>query len=268
MCRDCGCDAGADHHHHHDHDHPHHHHDHGHDHHHHDHDHPVSGHRTVHVHRGILDKNDQLAGQLRDEFRARGLSVVNVLSSPGSGKTTLLQRTLSALRPETRAGVIVGDLATDNDARRLSETGAPVVQVTTGGVCHLEAGMVSRALAEIDLAAGPEGLDVLFIENVGNLVCPASYDLGEGLRVVLLSVTEGEDKPLKYPVAFRWAHAVVLSKMDIAEAAGFDRDATLANIRRAAPEATIFEISARTGAGLDAWCEFVRDARHTPVDAA
>src|SRR5262249_32019421 len=149
-----------------------------------------------------------------------GLRVVNVLSSPGSGKTALLERTLADLAPAVRAAVIVGDLATDNDARRLRTTGAPVVQINTGTVCHLEAVMVARAAAELDL----DGLDLLLIENVGNLVCPASYDLGEDARAVLLSVTEGEDKPLKYPKIFKTADAVVVSKVDLAAAAGFDRD--------------------------------------------
>jgi hydrogenase nickel incorporation protein HypB len=167
-----------------------------------------------------------------------------------------LQKTLMRLQPETRVGVIVGDLATDNDARRLNETGAPVVQIETGGLCHLEADMVARAAH----ALGLDDLDLLFIENVGNLVCPAGYDLGEAVRVVLLSVTEGEDKPLKYPTAFQKADAVVVSKIDMAEAAGFDREAALANIRAIAPTARIFELSSRTGAGIDAWCDYLRTA--------
>jgi hydrogenase nickel incorporation protein HypB len=238
MCRDCGCstDAGrAPGHHHHDHHHPA--------------VAPEDGRRTVAVGEAILAKNDRLAARNRDEFRARGLGVVNVLSSPGSGKTELLRRTLADLGGRLRAAVIVGDLATDNDARRLRQAGAPVVQITTGSVCHLEADMVARAAEELDL----DGLDLLIIENVGNLVCPASYDLGEGLRVVLLSVTEGEDKPLKYPVAFQGAGVVVVSKIDLAEAVGFEREAAMQNIRRVAPEATVLEVSARTGRGLDGW---------------
>ena len=143
----------------------------------------------------------------------------------------------------------MGDLATDNDARRIRSAGAPAVQITTGTVCHLDAEMVARAAGSLDL----DDLDLLIIENVGNLVCPASYDLGESVRVVLLSVTEGEDKPLKYPAAFQSAQVVVVSKMDLAEAAGFDREAALANIRRVAPHATIFEVSARTGSGMEHW---------------
>lgn len=217
---------------------------------------PAEGRRVVMVHEAVLSKNDRMAAELRDEFARRGLGVFNLLSSPGSGKTALLQKTLARLQPETRAGVIVGDLATDNDARRLSETGAPVVQIETGGLCHLEADMVARAAR----ALGLDDLDLLFIENVGNLVCPAGYDLGEAVRVVLLSVTEGEDKPLKYPTAFQKADAVVVSKVDMSEAAGFDRDLALANIRAIAPTARIFELSSRTGAGMDAWCEFLRSA--------
>ena len=179
--------------------------------------------------------------------------VLNVLSSPGSGKTTFLRETIRVLAPKLKAGVVVGDLATDNDARRLRESGAPVVQITTGTVCHLEAEMVARAIQHLDLA----GLGLLIIENVGNLVCPASYDLGEDLRVVLLSVTEGEDKPLKYPPMFQSAQVVVLSKMDLAQACGFDREAALANLRRVAPQARVFEVSAKTGQGLDLWTDYL-----------
>lgn len=205
------------------------------------------------VWRAILDHNDRLAERNRGFFRGRGLLVLNVLSSPGSGKTTFIRESVRALGPELKAGVIVGDLATDNDARQLRETGAPVVQITTGTVCHLEAEMVARAVKQLDLA----GLKLLVIENVGNLVCPASYDLGEDLRVVLLSVTEGEDKPLKYPPMFRSADVVIISKVDLAAACGYDRESALANIRRVAPKARVLETSARTGQGLDTWREFL-----------
>jgi hydrogenase nickel incorporation protein HypB len=179
--------------------------------------------------------------------------VLNFLSSPGSGKTTFIRESVRRLEPDLKAGVIVGDLATDNDARRLRESGAPVVQVTTGTVCHLEAEMVGRAVQQLDL----RDRNVLIIENVGNLVCPASYDLGEDLRVVLLSVTEGEDKPLKYPPMFQSADVVIISKIDLAAACGYDRAAALANLRRVSPRARIFETSARTGEGMDAWREFL-----------
>ena len=272
MCKDCGCsivgEVGIDaahqavpahpHDHTHDPDHPHHHehpHDHSHPHAHpHDHADPAAAlPRTLDVHRAILEKNDRLAERNRGYFMAKGLLVLNVLSSPGSGKTTFLQRTAADLAGRLRPGVIVGDLATDNDAERLRASGVPTVQITTGSVCHLEAEMVARAMERLPL----DDLDVLVIENVGNLVCPASYDLGEDLRVVLLSVTEGEDKPLKYPVMFKTAHVIAVNKIDIAEAAGFDRDQALANIRRVAPQATIFEVSARTGQGMAQWYEYL-----------
>jgi hydrogenase nickel incorporation protein HypB len=207
----------------------------------------------VEVREAILAKNDRQAERNRGFFRARGWLVMNVLSSPGSGKTTFLRETVRALGPNAKAGVIVGDLATDNDAKRLRESGAPVVQVTTGTMCHLEAEMVARAIKQL----GTDQLDLLIVENVGNLVCPASYDLGEDLRVVLLSVTEGEDKPLKYPPMFQAADVVIISKVDLAQACGFDREAALANLRRAAPRARIFEVSAKLGTGMDAWREYL-----------
>ena len=269
MCKECGCGlpgeyavSGSEHVHPHAHDHEHGSHDHGHEHahehlHSHSHDHtavPASdARRTMEVRQAILDRNDRLAERNRGFFRARGLLAVNFLSSPGSGKTTLLRETALRLRPKLKAGVVVGDLATDNDARRLRESGAPVVQITTGTVCHLEAEMVARAVNQLDL----DGVRLLIIENVGNLVCPASYDLGEDLRVVLLSVTEGEDKPLKYPPMFQSANVVILSKIDLAEACGYEREAALENLRRVAPRARLFETSARTGQGMEAWCDFL-----------
>jgi hydrogenase nickel incorporation protein HypB len=207
----------------------------------------------VEVREAILAKNDRMAERNRGFFRARGLLTLNVLSSPGSGKTTFLRETIRSLPKEFKAGVIVGDLATNNDATSLRQSGAPVVQITTGTVCHLEAEMVSRAVQRLDL----NGLNLLIIENVGNLVCPASYDLGEDFRVVLLSVTEGEDKPLKYPPMFQAANVVILSKIDLAQACGFNRDAVLANIGRIAPHARVFEVSAKTGQGMDTWTQFL-----------
>jgi hydrogenase nickel incorporation protein HypB len=210
---------------------------------------------TILVGESLKARNDRQAQLNRDLFGARGLVVLNLLSSPGSGKTALLERTLGELGPRRRIGVIVGDLQTDNDARRLSGRGAPVVQITTGVVCHLEADMVARACAGLDLGA----LDLLAIENVGNLVCPASFDLGEEVRVVVLSTTEGEDKPLKYPRAFKTAQVVILSKTDLAGAAGFDREGTMANIRAVAPQAIVFELSARTGNGMAGWYAFLEE---------
>lgn len=209
--------------------------------------------RMITLGAALLDKNDQYAARNRARFLELGVRSVNVMSSPGSGKTELLRRTLIDLRATVRAGVIVGDLATDNDARRLAESGAAVVQVNTGGLCHLDAPMVARATE----ALGLDGLELLFIENVGNLVCPASYDLGEDARVVLLSVTEGEDKPLKYPVAFLGARLVVVSKIDLADAVGFDRAELRRNLGLAAPDATVLEVSARTGQGMASWYDYL-----------
>jgi len=240
VCKDCGCgivgevhidgpEPGHSHPHGHEHAHPH---DHDHPHTHpHPHDDPSEGdRRTVSVRQAILAKNDRLAERNRGYFKAKGLLVLNVLSSPGSGKTAFIERTVADLGDRLRVGVIAGDLETDNDAKRLRARGVPTVQITTGNVCHLEAEMVARAMEKMPL----DSLDVLVIENVGNLVCPASYDLGEDVRVVLLSVTEGEDKPLKYPVMFRTAQVVVVNKMDIAGPIGFDRDTAVRNIRRVA----------------------------------
>jgi hydrogenase nickel incorporation protein HypB len=248
---------GPGHHHGHDHDHPH---VHPHSHEHAAHsaadDYPQaagSGQRTLDLHRAILDKNDRLAERNRGFFRARGVLVLDVLSSPGSGKTTFLRETIRTLKKRLKTGVIVGDLATDNDAQRLREAGSPVVQITTGTVCHLEAEMVARAVKQLDL----DGLELLIIENVGNLVCPAAYDLGEDLRIVLFSVTEGEDKPLKYPPIFQSADVVVISKSDLAQACEFARDAALLNVQRAAPKARVFEVSAKTGQGMQAWLDFL-----------
>jgi hydrogenase nickel incorporation protein HypB len=214
--------------------------------------------RIVELRQGILKKNDELARELRGRFQAAGVLVLNLVSSPGTGKTEFLQRTLTELRGRgARVAALVGDLETDNDARRLAGSGAPVRQINTHGICHLEAEMVSKHLDGWELGA----LDYLFIENVGNLVCPSSYDLGEKVRVVLLSVTEGEDKPLKYPTLFNSADAAVVTKMDIAEAVGFDRDTALRNIREIRPGIRIFETSAKTGAGMLEWLGFLEERR-------
>jgi hydrogenase nickel incorporation protein HypB len=227
----------------------------------HDHDHTLeheaeaAARRTVEIRQAILARNDRQAERNRGFFHARGLLVLNVFSAPGSGKTTFLRETVRGLGSRLKAGIIVGDLATDNDARRLRESGAPVVQVTTGTVCHLEAEMVAQAVKALDLT----GVELLIIENVGNLVCPASYDLGEDLRVVLLSVTEGEDKPLKYPPMFQAADVIILSKMDLAEVCSFDRKAALESLRRLNPRARVFETSAKTGLGMEAWRAFLKE---------
>ena len=209
--------------------------------------------RIVEIRRNLLRKNDEAAALLRDRYRGAGVSVISLVSSPGAGKTALLERTLAMLRPTRRVAALVGDLATENDADRLRRTGAPVRQITTGTVCHLDAAMVSAALDGWRL----DQLDTLFIENVGNLVCPASYDLGEHARAVLLSVTEGEDKPLKYPTIFNTADLVVVTKIDLAGAAGFDRPAFLANLQNVRPNVELLEVSARTGQGMEAWLQWV-----------
>ncbi|HMP77676.1 MAG TPA: hydrogenase nickel incorporation protein HypB [Kiritimatiellia bacterium] len=250
MCDHCGCSTPAPHPHTHDHDHAHEH-DHGHHHHHHDHD---EQHRTIALHQSLMAKNDRLAEQNRGFFKGRGLFALNMVSSPGSGKTALLEATLRDLKNEFRMATIVGDLATDNDAQRLRASGARSVQITTGTVCHLDAHMVQHAVEDL----GRDPIDLLFIENVGNLVCPSNFDLGENLRVVVIAVTEGEDKPLKYPSIFQRADVVLVNKIDLAEATGFQRDLALANIRKAAPGAVILEVSARTGDGMDAWYDLLR----------
>ena len=215
--------------------------------------------RTIIINQGVLSKNDQLAQRNRALFKSKQLLVLNVVSSPGSGKTAFIERTLTDLKGRLRGGVVVGDLATDNDARRIARSGAPAIQITTGDTCHLDAEMVAGATAQLDLDA----LELLIIENVGNLVCPSSYDLGEDLRVVLLSVTEGEDKPLKYPTMFKTADVVVVNKMDIAEVVGFERETSLSNIHRMVPQATVFEVSARTGLGMEAWYLYVESKIHS-----
>lgn len=213
--------------------------------------------RIVELRRGILKKNDELAAGLRTRFTSSGVLVLNLVSSPGTGKTTLLERTLRELRARgSRVAALVGDLETDNDARRLASSGAPVRQINTHGICHLDAEMVGKHIDEwqsLDLAA----LDYLFIENVGNLVCPSSYDLGERIRVVLLSVTEGEDKPLKYPGLFNSADAAIITKIDISGPCGFNHDQAIRNINEIRPGIRIFETSARTGQGMDEWLEYL-----------
>jgi hydrogenase nickel incorporation protein HypB len=210
--------------------------------------------RLVEVRRNVMKKNDLLARSMRERAQAAGVFVVSLVSSPGAGKTTLLERTLKELSATRRVAALVGDLATDNDRDRLARSGVPVRQITTGTLCHLEAEMVENALAGWNL----EELDVLFIENVGNLVCPAAWDLGEAQRVVLLSVTEGEDKPLKYPTIFNTADLAVITKVDLETACEFDRPAAERNIEAARPGLPIFNVSAKTGRGMDAWLEWLR----------
>lgn len=214
--------------------------------------------RILEVRKKVLNKNDELARGLRERFHDAGVFALNLVSSPGTGKTALLQKTLATmLQRGDRVAALVGDLETDNDARRLAESGAPVRQIQTHGCCHLEANMIASNLEGWDL----NQIDYLFIENVGNLVCPASYDLGEDIRVALLSVTEGEDKPLKYPSMFHSSDVAVITKMDIAEACDFNRDTAVANIHSVRPEMRIFEVSAKKGNGMDAWIDYLSAAR-------
>ena len=210
--------------------------------------------RLVEVRKNFLKQNDVVARALRDRFRAAGVSVVSLVSSPGSGKTAFLEKTLTLLRPNHRVAALVGDLATENDAARLARSQAPVRQITTGTLCHLEAAMVEKALDDLqDL----HQLDFLFIENVGNLVCPSSYDLGEDLRLVLISVTEGEDKPLKYPTIFNSADVAIVTKMDLAAAVEFNWDIAYSNIQAVRPGMQVFRVSAKTGEGMEDYLSFL-----------
>jgi hydrogenase nickel incorporation protein HypB len=214
---------------------------------------PAGATRTLELRQSLLEGNDNQAVRNRLLFKKLGIVSLNFVSSPGSGKTTLLERTLTEFGRTTPCAAVVGDLATDNDARRLGRSLAPVAQITTGSACHLDAGMVARAVAGLDLT----GTRLLFIENVGNLVCPASFDLGERVRVVLLSSPEGEDKPLKYPPIFKTAHVVLLTKIDVAEVLGFDCQAAAENVRRMAPQARLIQLSARSGEGIDEWYDLL-----------
>jgi hydrogenase nickel incorporation protein HypB len=213
--------------------------------------------RLIEVRQHVLKQNDVAARELRNRFREAGVYVVSLVSSPGAGKTALLERVLTTLAGGHRVAALVGDLATDNDARRLARSGVPVKQITTGTMCHLEADMISRAIEDWKLT----DIDFLFIENVGNLVCPASFDLGEQLRAVLFSVTEGEDKPLKYPTIFNTADVAIVTKMDLAAAVEFDAAAAAQSIRAVRPGMEIFEVSAKTGVGMERWLEFLRTQR-------
>lgn len=222
------------------------------------------GPRLLEIRKNVLKQNDVVARMLRERFRDNGIYVASLVSSPGSGKTAFLESALRLLRARFRVAALVGDLATDNDAARLARSGAPVKQITTGALCHLEAAMVQSSLEGWETAA----LDFLFIENVGNLVCPSSYDLGENLRVVLLSVTEGEDKPLKYPTIFNGADVTVITKIDLAAAVDFDEAGALANIQAVRPGMQVFKVSAKTGAGMDQFLDFIVQQRLEHAEAA
>jgi len=243
---------GDDHHHHHDHDHPHDHsHEHG------DHSGYATGTERVLVLERIFDENDQTAAANRRDFDAAGLTAVNLMSSPGAGKTSLLRRTLERLHDRLRIGIVEGDIETSIDADRLSGFGAAVALINTadgfGGECHLDAPMVRSALPRLPLA----DLDLLIIENVGNLVCPAEFDVGAHARAMVYSVTEGEEKPLKYPVMFRSTDLVVVNKIDLIPHLDYDLDLFYANLEKVNPGVRVIEASARTGEGVDAWCDWL-----------
>jgi hydrogenase nickel incorporation protein HypB len=266
MCTTCGCPSTEDHH---DHGHEHNH-DHGHDtlhahdgghHHSHDHKKKHSHHHgeehvkrtTIAIEEDILGKNNRLAGFNRALFKDKGIFVLNLVSSPGSGKTTLLEQTLRKLSPTLRCAVIEGDQQTDNDARRIASTGVPVRQINTGSGCHLDAHMIMHGTDGFDM----DNLDLLLIENVGNLVCPAAFDLGEHHKVAVLSVTEGEDKPLKYPQMFRNSTVMLLNKTDLLPHLDFDVEKCKEYARRVNPDIIIFELSARSGDGMEAWYQWL-----------
>ena len=220
--------------------------------------------RLIEIETGILSKNDAIAARNRARLAETGTLALNLVSSPGSGKTTLLVETVKRLRVSRPVGVIEGDQQTANDADRIRATGVPAVQINTGKGCHLDASMIERAFNELP----PEPRGVLFIENVGNLVCPAAFDLGEHAKVAILSITEGEDKPLKYPDMFAAARLVLLNKTDLLPHVEFDIDQCEANVRRINPGATLIRISARTGEGMDAWLGWIEhEAEHAVADA-
>ncbi len=281
MCDTCGCGQGpgqakitvpgkeGQSEHQHDHDHPHdhephshgHHHDHDHEPHshghHHDHDHPhdhdPSGQRLILLEEDILSKNKLLASRNSGFFEARSVVALNLMSSPGSGKTTLLEQTIKALKGQRPVAVIEGDQQTLNDAMRIEQTGTPVVQVNTGNGCHLDAGMIKRAMDQLDLQEN----SLLFIENVGNLVCPSLFELGEKHRVVIISVTEGEDKPLKYPTMFEHADTCIINKTDLLPHVDFDMARVRDYALRVNPRLKILELSAKTGEGMEDWVRWI-----------
>ena len=277
MCTTCGCGTGEvqieghDHHHGHSHDHSHEHHDHEHSHDHHSdgqdihygtgpaHAHApgLSQSRMVEIEQSILGKNDEYAQQNRRYFNEKGMLTLNLVSSPGSGKTTLLTRTINDLKNELALAVIEGDQQTTHDADRIRETGVSAVQINTGKGCHLDAHMVGHAMENLN----PEEGSVLFIENVGNLVCPAAFDLGEAHKVAILSVTEGEDKPLKYPDMFYAADMMLLNKVDLLPHLTFDVDKCIEYARQVNPDIQVLQVSATSGEGMDAWYQWIHATR-------
>ena len=217
----------------------------------------------VPVIRNLLEANDAIAGQLKDLFARRGILALNLISSPGAGKTSLLERTLADLKGEFKMAVIEGDLQTDNDARRVAATGAQAVQINTGGGCHLDGAMVLDALGKLNL----DGLDILFIENVGNLVCPVEFDCGEDHKIALLSVTEGDDKPEKYPLLFNLSTVMVLNKVDLLPYVDFSMETATRFARQLNAGLKVMPVSCRNGEGLDAWYAWLRETRAAKKNA-
>jgi hydrogenase nickel incorporation protein HypB len=271
MCTTCGCGGSGEHDHMHahvdengnvtmsaeDHDHDHHeheHHDHDHAHPEHSHAHTTDPARAVSIEEDILSRNNQIAAANREYFREHRILALNFVSSPGSGKTELLAKTLEALKNEVKTSVIEGDLQTNNDADRIRATGTKALQINTGSGCHLDAHMIAHAMEHLK----PEDDSVLFIENVGNLVCPAEFDLGEAHKVVLLSVTEGDDKPLKYPTMFRAADLMILTKTDLLDYVPFDADKAEENARRVNPKIRCLRVSSMKGTGMDKWLTWLK----------
>ncbi|NNJ71271.1 MAG: hydrogenase nickel incorporation protein HypB [Kiritimatiellales bacterium] len=245
MCETCGCGTANEQHHH----------EHGHK---HNHDHDHSHTKTVTLEQKVLAQNDTLADQNRAWLAERGVTAINLISAPGSGKTLLLEKTLEALNGKIKCAVITGDQQTDRDAQRLAGKGASIHQIETISSCHLDAHQVSHVLE----AVVEDGTQLLFIENVGNMVCPTAFDLGESFKLALLSTPEGEDKPIKYPVLFATAKAIILSKMDLAEALDWDLPACRKYIQQVQPGANVIELSAKTGEGMDAWLDYLKKLVH------
>jgi hydrogenase nickel incorporation protein HypB len=244
MCDSCGCDLTHTHTHDHDHDHDH------------DHKHTHNS-QVIEVHKNLLAANDALAASNKAHFNAKGIVAINLISSPGSGKTTLLEKTIERLKGSIRIGVIEGDIETDRDAQRIRAKGVPVIQLTTGGACHLDAGQIHKGFHLLEHEPGGDQLDILFIENVGNLVCPATFDLGEHQRVVLVSVPEGPDKPSKYPKAFISSQVFVISKTDLLPYFDFPVAEAKADALHLNPRLQVMDLSSTTGEGFDAWIEYL-----------
>jgi len=245
MCDSCGCDLPTDHDHNHEHGHTH---EHGHNH----------GPEIIQVHQSLLAANNAIAAENRAHFEAMGIVAINMISSPGSGKTTLLEKTIERLQGKIRIGVIEGDIETDRDARRIRAKGVPVVQITTGGACHLDASQIHRGLHLLEKEPGGDAIDLLFIENVGNLVCPATFNLGEHQRVVLVSVPEGPDKPAKYPKSFISSQVFVITKTDLLPYFDFPVAEARADALHLNPRLRIIELSATTGEGFDNWIDYLQ----------